>query len=60
MQTGSSTIWTRVVVSITYEDNHYTSSYSQGESKFLLISESWCVHVYESIEKFLMSSSLLH
>ena len=33
MQSVSSRIWTRVAVSISYDDNHYTT----GTSKFIII-----------------------
>ena len=51
MQSVSSRIWTRVAVSISYDDNHYTTGTSniQMEPFSLLIT-----HIVAIIEKFIL------
>ena len=43
MQSVSSRIWTRVAVSISYDDNDYTKGNS---CKSLLINQLWCVQLW--------------
>ena len=47
MQSGSSRIWTRVVVSISYDDNHYTT----GTSIELLVIESIVMEAFNCVQK---------
>ena len=42
MHSASSRIWTRVTVSISYDDNHYTT----GTSLSLSLSLSLCIYIY--------------
>ena len=51
MHSVSSRIWTRVAVSIFYDDNHYTTGTSSRADhyKFLMVAQIWCVYMLESI-----------
>ena len=37
MQSASSRIWTRIAVSISYDDNHYTTGTSRCRSRSIII-----------------------
>ena len=41
MQSASSKIWTRVAVSISYDDNHYTTGTSLFYNRFKLVVFEW-------------------
>ena len=41
IQSASSRIWTRVAVSISYDDNHYTTGTKQSDEDFPVMLELW-------------------
>ena len=46
MQSVSSRIWTRVAVSISYNDNHYTTGTSRGTRSCISKHVELCQHVF--------------
>ena len=59
MQSVSSRIWTRVAVSISYDDNHYTTgTYADSAAMTNIKIESFCLKfefMLEFMERFLCS-----
>ena len=54
MQSVSSRIWTRIVVSNSYDDNNYTT----GTSKHRYHEKVWCIYPSQMIQNFINALTL--